>query len=131
MNINHVTLLVEDKARAEAFYTKTLGFERQEGLGSATWIKIGDQFIHLTSNSGMPVSQTFYHFCIAIDGLKEYLEQLIAKGVDVFDLDADQNQIRTNADLDISVRQFFIRDPDGNLIEFCDAKNPFFKGKKA
>ena len=54
----------------------------------------------------------------------------IGNGVDVFDLDADQHQIRTNTDLDMPIRQFFVRDPDGNLIEFCDAGNPFFKGKK-
>ncbi len=129
MNINHVTILVADKQRSEDFYTNVLGFEKQNGIGSALWIKVGEQFIHITTNSGAPVPGTFYHVAIAIEHLKIYLQGLIANGVDVFDLDSNQQQIRTNVDLDVQIRQFFVRDPDGNLIEFCDVSNPFFQGK--
>jgi len=32
-----------------------------------------------------------------------------------------------NSELDNPIRQFFVNDPDGNLIEIIDSKNPFFK----
>jgi catechol 2,3-dioxygenase-like lactoylglutathione lyase family enzyme len=128
MYINHVTVLVSDKKRSEEFYTKVLGFEKQHDIGNALWIKIGEQFVHISVNSGAPMPGTFYHFAIAIEDMKTYLQGLIAKGIDVFDLDTDQHQIRVNEDLDVQIRQFFVRDPDGNLIEFCDVADPFFNG---
>lgn len=112
MKINHVTLLVKDKKESERFYTEVLGFNKREDKG--LWIEIGDQYIHITENSGEPVSDTFYHFAIEIDDLPVYLEKLKEKGVEVFDF--SDNKL-----------QNFIRDIDGNLIEFIDASNNFFK----
>lgn len=113
MKINHVTLLVKDKQRSKKFYTEVLGFEKKES-DNCLWIKIGDQYIHITENSGGPVTGTFYHFAIEIDDLPLYLEKLKEKGVEVFDFSEDK-------------LQYFIRDIDGNLIEFIDAGNIFFK----
>lgn len=113
MKINHVTLLVKDKKESEKFYTEVLGFEKKES-DDYLWIEIGDQYIHITENSGEPVPDTFYHFAIEIDDFPVYLEKLKEKGVEVFDF--SENKL-----------QNFIRDIDGNLIEFIDASNNFFK----
>ena len=44
----------------------------------------------------------------------------------VFDIDDKDQPIRINQELDAPKRLFFVRDPDGNLIEFVDSKNRFF-----
>jgi len=113
MKINHVTLLVKDKQEAERFYTLILGFEKKEDEGRL-WIRIGDQYIHITENSGAPVADTFYHFAIEMDDVPAYAEMLREKGVGVFDV--PENPL-----------QKFVRDVDGNLIEFIDSNDKFFK----
>lgn len=126
MGINHVTLLVADKNRSKDFYVTKLGFS-EHLVGGRLWIRIGkNQFIHLTDNSGPTVAGTFYHFAIEVDGLGGYLRGLIEKGIDVFDLDRSRAVISLNTDLDHTQRQFFIRDPDGHLVELIDTKDGFF-----
>lgn len=95
-------------------------------VGKSLWIAIGDQFIHLTQNSGPSVAGTFYHFAISIENLGEYLKRVMEKGVEVFDVDDDGKPIRINREFEAPRRLFFVRDPDGHLIEFVDSKNSFF-----
>ncbi len=125
VGINHVTVLVRDKQKAEEFYTHTLGFEKVN-VNNRLWIKIGKQYIHLTNNSGNPHIHSFHHFALAIENLQEQLTQLVAKGLEVFDLDADRRKIMVNTNFETPQRQFFIHDFDGNLIEFIDASNPYY-----
>ncbi len=113
MKINHVTLLVKDKKISEKFYTNLLGFPKKE-IGEHLWIQVGDQYIHLTQNSGTPVPNTFYHFAIEINGLPVYIKNIRKKGANVFDISED-------------AMRCFIRDLDDNLIEFIDTNNTFFK----
>ena len=113
MRINHVTILVTDKNIAKKFYTKILGFEKKE-IDGRLWIKIGEQYIHITENSGQPVPNTFYHFAIEIDNLPNYKTSLRDRGVNVFIF--PDNPL-----------QNFLKDPDGNLIELVDANDKFFK----
>ena len=113
MKINHVTILVSDKNLSRKFYTEVLGFEIKE-IDGRLWIKIGEQYLHITENSGEPVPNTFYHFAIEVDNLADYKITLKNKGVDIFDF-SDSNL------------QNFLRDPDGNLVELIDAADKFFK----
>lgn len=123
--INHITILARDKNRAEKFFTEILGLEKIN-ISNSLWIKVGNQFIHISDNSGESVSNTFYHFAVEYENLLEVVADIIAKGVDVFDFDSKMHQIRTNTELDKENRQFFVRDYDGNLVELVDAKNKFF-----
>ena len=113
MRINHVTLLVADRGKAEEFYAGVLGLEKEERSGHL-WIKVGEQYVHLTENSGPVAGDSFYHFAIEIENLPGYLEQIGCRGAEVFDVALERTQ-------------GFVRDPDGNLIEFIDEKNNFFK----
>ena len=126
LGVNHITILTSNKEKAEKFYIDTLGFEKVS-KGNHLWIKVGNQYIHITDNSGKPNKDTFYHFAIEIENLKEYLEEIVKKGVSVFDLDERQNKILVNSDFNKDRRNYFINDLDGNLIEFIDSKNGFFK----
>ena len=123
--INHVTLLVKDKKATEIFFTEVLGLEKYDA-GEHLWIKVGEQFIHITDNSGDPMRNTFYHFAIEIEDVVKYANEIVSRGVRIFDFDDDQNEILVNSELDKSGRHFFLRDIDGNLIELVDANNQIF-----
>lgn len=126
VGINHVTVLVNDKEKAIKFYSETLGLEIFP-VGKSTWMKVGNQFLHITQVPGKTISGSFYHFAIEVDNFKEYIDGLIKKDVEVFEMDKNLNKIKINSELDDPMRQFFVNDPDGNLIEIVDSQNPFFK----
>jgi catechol 2,3-dioxygenase-like lactoylglutathione lyase family enzyme len=126
IGINHVTVLVEDKEKAVKFYSEVLGLQTFP-VGKSTWMKVGNQFLHITKASGKTVSNSFYHFAIEVDSFKEYIDNLIGKGVEVFELDESLNKIMVNNELDNPTRQFFVHDPDGNLIEIINCESSFFK----
>ena len=122
--INHVTFPVSDKMKSEAFYVGTLGLIKVP-VGSSLWIRVGEQFIHLNQSAVIP-SLSFVHFAIRVEDLRGYLNILQNKGVDIFDLDDDLKEISLNTDFEKANRQFFLRDPDGYLLELIDASNSFF-----
>lgn len=122
--INHVTLLVSDKTKSEAFYVETLGLTKVN-VGSSLWIRVGEQFIHLTESTAVPTS-SFTHFAIRVENILAYLDILRGKGVDIFDLDEDLKEISANIDFKKPNRQFFLRDPDAHLLELIDTVNDFF-----
>ena len=123
--INHVTLLVKDKKATETFFTEVLGLEKYDA-GGHLWIKVGEQFIHITDNSGEPRGNNFYHFAIEIEDVVKYAKEIANRGVKVFDFDDNQNEISVNLEFDKPDRHFFFRDLDGNLIELVDANNQIF-----
>lgn len=124
--INHVTVVVKNKKEAERFYCEILGLEKVE-VGQSLWVRIGEQFIHVNENKDLDVQKTFHHFCIEIESLAAYLRVLIDQGVEVFDLDDELIKMDINSNLDKERRSYFIYDPFGNLLEFIDSKNQFFK----
>ncbi|MBN1263441.1 MAG: VOC family protein [Candidatus Pacebacteria bacterium] len=126
MRINHITILVSNRLKSAKFYSEILGLEIAE-KGKSRWIKIGDQYLHLAQDSGKPIKGSFYHFCIEVKNVIDFVKKLISKGVDVFDLNDELNKVNVNQNLDRKHRQFFINDPDGNMIELCDKNNEYFK----
>jgi len=122
--INHVTILVKDKNKAREFYVNILGLEEYR-VGKLLWIKVGNQFLHLTENSGNSIGNSFYHFALEAENVDGYISDLRGKGVKFFSFDAHGGKIEITGD-EAKERQFFIEDPDGNLIEFLDTANHFF-----
>lgn len=118
-----MTLLVSDKEASEKFYIGGLGLEKYDADGHL-WVKIGRQFIHISK--GEAGQRSFFHFAIEVEGVREYAKMLVSRGIDVFDLDNNEKEILKNVELDKSVRQFFLKDPDGNLLELVDTNNSFF-----
>jgi len=123
--INHVTLLVNNKTESEKFFTEVLGLEKYDA-GGRLWLKIGKQFLHITNNSGDSKRGNFYHFAIEVENVVDCVKAIALKGISIFDLDSTQKKILVNSDYDMPMRQFFLEDPDGNLIELIDTKNTFF-----
>lgn len=126
MKINHITIPVANRDRAARFYADTLGLQIIE-KGTSKWVQVGEQYIHLAQNSGLPANHSFYHFCISIAEVKKQVEKLMLAGIDVFDLSDTLDIVDMNDNLDRQNRQFFFHDPDGNLVELIDEKNEFFK----
>jgi lactoylglutathione lyase len=126
LGINHITVLVQDKERAVKFYSDILGLEPFP-IGKSMWMKVGSQFLHITEASGKTVSNSFYHFAIEVDDFKNFITGIINKGVDVFEMDKNLVKTKINSELDDPMRQFFVNDPDGNLVEIVDSQNSFFK----
>lgn len=124
--INHVTILVSSKHKAKKFYCDILGLERHK-VGESLWLKIGEQYVHITENSGEPIPGSFYHFAIEVERAMDYANYLINKGVKVFVLDKDRNEVEIWTGLEY--KQYFVRDADGNLIEFIEKGSDFFNPK--
>jgi catechol-2,3-dioxygenase len=124
IGINHVTIVVRDKKEAENFYYNILSLEKIS-VGNSLWIKLGNQYIHINENPDMEKPNSFRHFAIETDKLLPYLKELISKGVEIFDL--GDNLEKIDSELEKENRNYFCEDPSGNLIEFIDSKNQFFK----
>lgn len=124
--INHVTIVVKNKAEAERFYFDLLGLEKLN-IGKSLWAKVGDQYIHINENPIMEKAPTFRHFSIEVERLVPYLTSLISNGVDVFDLDDNLEKTDVNSNLEKEQRNYFIEDPSGNIVEFFDSSNQFYK----
>lgn len=124
--INHVTVVVRDKKIAENFYCGVLGLEKVV-VGKSLWAKAGGQFIHINENQMFYPPKSFTHFALAVNDLHPYLEELISRGIRIFDFTQSLEEVDVNDALDKEQKNFFTYDPFGNLIEFIDCDNSFFK----
>ncbi|PIR41339.1 MAG: hypothetical protein COV31_01790 [Candidatus Yanofskybacteria bacterium CG10_big_fil_rev_8_21_14_0_10_46_23] len=110
MRIEHVTLLVKDREKALAFFKDVLDFDH-ELVDKHAWVIVGDQYIHITEDSGETTTDTFYHFCIEREDIDDYANKLKDRGVELIDEQPGAS--------------FFVKDLDGNLIEFSKPRNRF------
>ena len=109
MRIEHVTLLVKNREATLDFFKRRLGFD-YKFVGEHAWVIVGEQYIHITENSGSPISNTFYHFAVECDDFEDYITKIKSEGVEIEDETPGSN--------------IFIRDLDGNLIEFTKPWKP-------
>lgn len=118
VKINHVTIITQDKEKSVNFYSDILGLEKYQ-TGNSVWIRIGTQYIHISEEKEITIPQTFAHFAIEIEDLSSYLTDLDNKGLSV----------EVNNPENPNYSQYFIKDPDGNLIELIAKDNIFFNPK--
>ena len=116
--IGHVAFGVADMEKSLNFYCGALGltkaFEmtKDDGKPWIVYIKVADgQFIELFYG-GVGVTEhrvSYSHTCIEVDDIYEIAERVKAKGI-VLDVEVNRGK-DTNY-------QCWVRDPDGNRIEF-------------
>jgi glyoxylase I family protein len=118
-SLHHVSLCVSDLARARAFYRDVLGLEElpRPDLGiPGAWLSVGgDLKLHLIENperapagADRRLSIADPHFALWISDVPAMVKALRRKG-----LEALENKHRT-----VSFQQAYLKDPDGNMIEF-------------
>lgn len=121
ISIQHVNLMVDDLALADAFYAGLLGLERDStpDLGfPAQFYRVGEtQQIHVNELPDVHAQRA--HFCLRVDDFSGLFARARAQGV----VDTETwGEVRR---LPSGVMQAFIRDPSGNLIEIsCEADQP-------
>ena len=113
--IQHCSLVVQDLDRAAAFYRDVLGLTEIEipstfkpaGL-KVRWFCLGAQQIHILEGAAnQPNSQQ--HMALQVDDAQAARSWMNEKGFDI-----EETILIPGAD------RFFVRDPDGNLIEIIE-----------
>ena len=113
--INHVTTMVKDTARAMAFYNDLLGIKQiqsQVDNPAITWLQLENGvMVHLIETDEAPAKPGNVHHAFQVDDLEETRATLESNGYEVL-----RGGIRYDGQA-----YFFIEDPDGNSVEFCTA----------
>ena len=113
--INHVTTMVKDTARAMKFYNELLGIKRiqsQVDNPAITWLQLDNGvMVHLIETEEAPAKPGNVHHAFQVDDLEETQETLEKNGFAIL-----RGGIRYDGQA-----YFFIEDPDGNSVEFCTA----------
>jgi glyoxylase I family protein len=111
LGLDHVAITITDADRSKAFYGGFLGLEEVPRPASfdfpGAWYKTAGMTIHLV---GKPAADALSsrHFCFRVNDLRAALDACKAAGLEL--KPAGQKIPGTG--------RFFIRDPDGNRIEF-------------
>ena len=117
----HFTIPVMDLDRSEHFYTEILGFEKLGRSARIVFLRAGDDFFNLTYSAN-PITlnpegehQIHSAFRVSPQTYEDTIRTLPAKGVEIFKEEDRQSGVFVG-------RSAYIRDPDGNVIEFIDLK---------
>ena len=113
--INHVTTMVKDTARAMAFYNDLLGIKQiqsQVDNPAITWLQLENGvMVHLIETDEAPAKPGNVHHAFQVDDLEATQATLESGGYEVL-----RGGVRYDGQA-----YFFIEDPDGNSVEFCTA----------
>ena len=113
--INHVTTMVKDTARAMAFYNDLLGIKQiqsQVDNPAITWLQLENGvMVHLIETDEAPAKPGNIHHAFQVDDLEDTRATLESRGYEIL-----RGGIRYDGQA-----YFFIEDPDGNSVEFCTA----------
>ena len=118
--LNHVSITVTDVEKAREFYSKTLGFKeipRPAFNFPGIWYSLGgDLSLHIILNEELvrpPVEREtilarYGHFAVWTDDCDATAEKVNSLGLPTRDVISGPT----------GLRQVFIKDPDGNMVEF-------------
>lgn len=117
----HFTIPVKNLDRSEKFYTEMLGFEKVGRTDRIVFMRAGDDFFNLTySENPITLNAEGRHeihsaFRVTPQIYEETLRFLPAQGIEIFKQEDRQQGVFVG-------RSAYIRDPDGNVIEFIDLR---------
>jgi catechol 2,3-dioxygenase-like lactoylglutathione lyase family enzyme len=118
----HFTIPVKNLDRAEKFYTELLGFEKVGRTERIVFLRAGgSDFFNLTySENPITLNAGSRHeihsaFRVTPQTYEDTIKRLPEKGVEIFKEEDRQSGVFVG-------RSAYIRDPDGNVIEFIDLK---------
>jgi len=117
-SIDHLVLTVRDIERTVAFYTSVLGMQKREFAGGRIALFFGSQKINL-HQKGAELSPHAQHptdgsadICLLTDTpLEQAMREVEAQGISIIEGPVKRSGARG------AILSFYLRDPDGNLIE--------------
>ena len=115
----HFTIPVKDLDRSEKFYKDVLNFQKINRSDRIVFMRAGDHYFNLTySENPITLNAAGRHeihsaFRMTPQAYDDALKILPGKGVEIF----KQEDRRVGVFVG---RSAYIRDPDGNVIEFID-----------
>ena len=115
----HFTIPVKDLDRSEKFYRDVLNFQKINRTDRIVFMRAGDHYFNLTySENPITLNAAGRHeihsaFRMTPQAYDDALKILPGKGVEIF----KQEDRRVGVFVG---RSAYIRDPDGNVIEFID-----------
>lgn len=117
----HFTIAVKNLDRAEKFYTELLGFEKVGRTERIVFLRAGSDFFNLTYSEN-PITRNAGNrheihsaFRVTPQTYEDTIKRLPEKGVAIFKEEDRQSGVFVG-------RSAYIRDPDGNVLEFIDLK---------
>ncbi|HUC51280.1 MAG TPA: VOC family protein [Xanthobacteraceae bacterium] len=117
----HFTIPVKNLDRSEKFYTELLGFEKVGRTDRIVFLRAGHDFFNLTYSAN-PITlnpegehQIHSAFRVTPQTYEDVIKSLPVKGVEIFKEEDRQSGVFVG-------RSAYVRDPDGNIIEFIDLK---------
>jgi catechol 2,3-dioxygenase-like lactoylglutathione lyase family enzyme len=130
--LNHVSLRVTSLAQACRFYTGVLGLEPHPQ--KPNWMGFGQGcLIHLmepTLDSADAAVDPARHVALEVSSLEAVVTLLLRHGLKPYQATVDQRQFReitsTGTPLDFGIGTVFVKDPDGNVIEFVQKGRGIF-----
>lgn len=130
--INHVGLVVRDLQAAESFYVGVLGLQRHH-VRPSWFVLNATSTLHLIPLADPaaqePAHHAYRHVALQVTDLRAVLRVLLAGGVHVMQtgFDGAEREVTSVEDpLDFGVGSLFVRDPDGNLVEFLQLGHGIF-----
>ena len=131
--INHVCVVVRDRVAAESFYVRIFEFQRHHAR--PTWLLLNEtSTLHLVEIPEATVDESLYHevqhFALQVLDLQAVLRRALASGLKPFQMDFEGNTrdvIDPEDALDFGLGTLFVRDPDGNLVEFLQEGRGIFQ----
>ena len=130
--INHVGLVVKDLKAAERFYAGVLGL-RPHHVRPSWYVLNATSTLHLIPLADAtvhdPPHHAYRHVALQVPDIRAALRVLLAGGVRVLQIafDGGESEVTsTDGPLDFGVGSLFVRDPDGNLIEFLQLGHGIF-----
>lgn len=123
-SFQHVGVVSSDIERLARFYTEVIGLEplatpvpQSAQMMGFTWLRLGEHQLHVVERSpgferrvGVSINPSLQpHFAVRVDDIEALKRRLDAAGVEW----VDWSRIGISG-----LNQLFIRDPDGNVVEF-------------
>ena len=110
-SLNHTSVRITDLERSRGFYESLLGLRPapRPDLGfPGAWYEIGGSQVHLIQSPKIMdgIDPTDPHFALEVEDLNEVKRTLDARGISYVHFGGSQ---------------LWIRDPDGNVVEICEA----------
>jgi glyoxylase I family protein len=120
-SVVHFSIAVSDLEASRKFYTEVLGLkyvQTSQALG-LVFLKAGDDYVLLAKSdaplerSAKDARRAHHAFKVDADKYEDAKKELTAKGVEIFEEEDRKTGVFVG-------RQFYIRDPDGTVIEFTE-----------